>query len=58
MENNFFWKKCLKEKRTEGYNSIVSEVPFFFKSLITLRKFCLTKIIIVYPNAIVKIKEK
>ena len=34
MENNFFWKKCLTEKRTEGHNSIVSEVPFFFKSLV------------------------
>ena len=28
-------KRCLTEKRTEGHNSIVSEVPFFFKSLVT-----------------------
>ena len=32
--NKFFLKKCLTEKRT-GHNSIVSEIPFFFKSLVT-----------------------
>lgn len=61
MENKSFYKKklflkkCLTEKRTEGHNSITS----FLKSLADQCKYIrLTKIIIIYPNSKVKIKEK
>ena len=54
----YFSFKYLMEKRTEGRNSIGSESFFFFKSFAIKVNASIQKLLIVYLNSIVKIKEK